>query len=84
MCLRHVRDHFAVEYPDRPVPSISTISRLVNRLKNTGCIDNRHLKRKRGPNKLNEDKRMDIVLSVLNNKNANSRALAIQHEVILI
>lgn len=61
--LRKVADLFAVEYPDRPIPSISTIFKIVKKFKNDGCVAN-HNKRFRDKTVLTEDMRLNILCYV--------------------
>ena len=79
--LRQVRALFSVEYPDRPIPSISTISRIVKKFQETGCIHNDHHPVRRGPYKVDENKQIDIVAAVVNNKRMTSRLFATENGV---
>lgn len=45
MSLREVSAMFSATFPDRPIPSPSTISRLVSKFKREGCVKREHQNR---------------------------------------
>lgn len=80
--LRQVRDYFSVEYPERPIPSLTTISKIAAKFKSTGCLQTSHQRSGvRGPYKINENKRLDVITSVVENSSTNSRSLANVHSI---
>jgi hypothetical protein len=44
---REIRDNFAVEFPNRPIPSKSTILKVYNDFVTNGCVNCEHNKRQR-------------------------------------
>lgn len=62
--LRQVRDMFAVNYPDRPIPCPKTILNIFNKFKANGCVLNSHKKRKRLTHVLTEHMKQNILCYV--------------------
>ena len=63
---RSVRDHFAADYPDRPISCIKTIRNIRN-IKVYGCVDPTVKKVGQLNRALSEKKRLGIFLAVIDN-----------------
>lgn len=66
MSAQEVVDNFAASYPNRPVPSRSTVQRFHEKFITTGCISS-HLKRKRTETVVDEEFKMEVCLAVEEN-----------------
>ncbi|XP_046752084.1 uncharacterized protein LOC124414937 [Diprion similis] len=73
-----VRDHFAAEHPDRPIPSVHTIRSTVLRLEKTYCLANGHKKIPRPRRALSENVCLLICAAVTQNPNASSSEISRQ------
>lgn len=63
---RSMRDYFAADYPDRPIPCIRTIGNIIQNFERYGCVDPT-LRKVVQPNRaLSEDQRLSIYLSAIN------------------
>lgn len=67
MSAQEVVDNFAASYPNRPVPSRSTVQRFHEKFITTGCIASSHLKRKRTETVVDEEFKMEVCLAVEEN-----------------
>lgn len=75
--LREVSALFAAEFPDRPIPSISTVRTVVQKFKSGGCVNVHHTKkRSRTSAILTEDMEIKVLASVENNNELSSRQIA--------
>ncbi|KAI4454246.1 heterogeneous nuclear ribonucleoprotein [Holotrichia oblita] len=62
--LRQVAALFSVQYPNRPIPSHSTIANAINKLKTCGCINTIHnKKRSKRPRVITEDLKLNVVVA---------------------
>lgn len=76
MSLREVSAMFSATFPDRPIPSPSTISRLVSKFKREGCVKREHQNRRKPAAVVTGEKKLEIALHVEQNKNVSTRGLA--------
>lgn len=74
--LRALRDKFAEKFINRPTPSASTIKAICDKFKNTGCVNNIHLKVVQPNKQLTEEQQQQIVLAVEENPFACLRTIA--------
>lgn len=81
LSLANVRDHFYAKYPTRPIPNVSTISRLVQKFKKTGCIAHKSIRNRR---KIDENLELEICQLVVENKNISLREIAVQVTIYYI
>lgn len=76
MSYQEVADNFAAAYPDRPVPSKTTVLRLYKKFMTTGCVVSSHVKRKRNASVVTEDFKIGLCLAVEENPSVNLTQLA--------
>lgn len=78
---RKVRDLFAVEFPESPIPSLHTVQICLQRFNQFGCLNNDHkhiLQKKREKYLLTEEVQTRICASVEENPNITSREIAVE------
>lgn len=73
---REISDNFAVFYPNRPIPSKSTVSRIVDQFKSTGCVNSEHTKRVRTHTVSNDENKEIICASIEANPSNSVRGMA--------
>lgn len=73
---REIAAQFAGMYPDRPVPSYSTVLRTVQKLKQEGCLVNHARYRNRGKYVLTDDKKISVLCSVEEDNSVSVSKLA--------
>lgn len=77
--LRDVSAIFSVEYPNRPVPSPSTINKVVKKFTSSGCVNTtHHNKRQRTPGVVTEEVEVNVLSLVENNMEKPSRQIAVE------
>ena len=77
--LRQTRDLFSVMFENRPIPSVSTIGRIVKSFETTGCVNLTH--KKHEPNEenfvpVNQDSEILVLAAVEVNPNTSVRRIA--------
>jgi hypothetical protein len=70
------QNEFRVTFPDYPVPDKSTVSRLVNRFRDTGSVQDRN--RSGRPSVLSDDSLDDIHQTLLHSPRKSLRKLSLQ------
>lgn len=73
---REITHSFAGMYPDRPVPASTTIMRTVQKFQSNGCLSGEHIKRGMRRYVLDDDMRINITLSVEEDRSISVRQLA--------
>lgn len=64
MSSREIVANFAAAYPDRPIPSKTTVLKLYNNFRQTGCVNSMHNKRKRISTVVTEEMKMNVCMAV--------------------
>jgi hypothetical protein len=73
---REIRDNFAVEFPNRPIPSKSTILKVYNDFVTNGCVNCEHNKRQRRCTVLTEDETTNVCLAVEEDRSCSLSQIA--------
>ena len=79
--LRQVRDLFCIKYPQRHIPRIKTISKILNHFKSKGYLISSHNKRHQTPSVLTEDVKINILCYVEENPIRSLRQIANEFSV---
>lgn len=77
MSLREVSAMFSATYPNRPIPSPTTISRCLLKFKNEGCVQSNHSNRTQPPRVMSEEKKLEVILHAEDDKRMSTKSIAL-------
>lgn len=78
---REISDNFAAAYPDRPIPSKTTVLSVVERFESTGCVDVKHTKVSRNKTALTEENTEIVVAAISINPRVSLRDLSSEFNI---
>lgn len=79
--IRQTRDLFSVQFPDRPIPSISTIHNIIKKFNSGGCVVNAHTRKQKKCHILTEEVELNILCYVEENPIVSTKAVAEHFEI---
>lgn len=78
--LRNIVAHFAAEFPERPIPSTSTVRNAIRNLDKTGCVNGPE-QHSRPTRQLSDDKMLAIMLCFEEDPQTSTRKVALRLDV---
>lgn len=73
---QRVADHFAATYPNRPIPSVMTVKRIVDKFKRTGNVNTEIVKIVQPSKQLSIETKLDICLTAVEGERKSMSMIA--------